>query len=149
MKAENTEKQADPKEMALKSIHQQWNGGEHRLAGARASELIYGSGNKLDEKLFRATMNAGAVGDNRNIQVSVLDPAYLPVRPISKPRSTMLAVMLGIVLALAIASMVVSALIDDRIYGRVDLERLDVLPVIAVIPRSRPELPAKSTKTPS
>ncbi|MBB3594380.1 hypothetical protein FHX08_004784 [Rhizobium sp. BK529] len=39
-------------EQAFKSIIRQWNGGEHRLAGARASELVYGAGNKLNEKLF-------------------------------------------------------------------------------------------------
>jgi hypothetical protein len=37
---------------ALESIKRQWNGGEHRLAGARASELLYGSGTKMDEKTF-------------------------------------------------------------------------------------------------
>jgi len=39
-------------EQAFKSIVRQWNGGEHRLAGARASQLVYGAGNKLNEKLF-------------------------------------------------------------------------------------------------
>ncbi|MCH4546846.1 hypothetical protein MK632_13785 [Rhizobium changzhiense] len=39
-------------EQAFKSIVRQWDGGEHRLAGARASELLYGAGNKLNEKLF-------------------------------------------------------------------------------------------------
>ncbi|WP_064712109.1 hypothetical protein [Rhizobium bangladeshense] len=39
-------------EQAVESIVRQWNGGEHRLSGARASELVYGAGNKLNEKLF-------------------------------------------------------------------------------------------------
>ncbi len=47
----NTEK-TNPKEQAVNSIERQWNGGEHRLAGARASELIYGAGTKMNEKLF-------------------------------------------------------------------------------------------------
>lgn len=97
---------------------------------------------KIDERLFRASITASSVTNDRNVQVSVLDPAYLPVRPSSKPRTTLLAALLGIVIVLATASMVVSAVLDDRIYERVDVEKLDVLPVIAVIPRMR--LPPKS-----
>jgi hypothetical protein len=40
------------KDQALESVRRQWNGGEHRLAGARASELLFGSSNKMDEKAF-------------------------------------------------------------------------------------------------
>lgn len=38
-------------EQVFKSIERQWNGGEHRLAGARASELIYGAGKQPNEEL--------------------------------------------------------------------------------------------------
>lgn len=37
---------------AVRSIVKQWSGGEHMLAGARASELVYGSGNKANEKVL-------------------------------------------------------------------------------------------------
>lgn len=47
MKAEDKK---TAKEQAFDSIKRQWNGGEHRLAGARASELIYADGSKMDEK---------------------------------------------------------------------------------------------------
>lgn len=40
------------KKDAVRSIAQQWAGGEHMLAGARASELLYGSGKSADGKLF-------------------------------------------------------------------------------------------------
>lgn len=39
-------------EQAFKSIERQWNGGEHKLAGARASELVYGASKNPDEKLL-------------------------------------------------------------------------------------------------
>lgn len=39
-------------EKAVRSIVQQWKGGERMLAGARASELVYGSGNKANDKLL-------------------------------------------------------------------------------------------------
>lgn len=98
---------------------------------------------KLEERVFRASMTASSVMNDRNVQVSVLDPAYLPVRPASKSRTVLLAALLTVALLLAIASMAASAMLDDRIYERVDLERLDVLPVIAVIPRTRLRLPDK------
>ncbi len=103
---------------------------------------------QMEERLFRASVNASSVMDDRNIQVSVLDPPYLPVRPISKPRSLLLAGLLGIALMLALATAFVSANLDDRIHDRHDAERLDILPVIAIIPRppSRqiPQLPPDS-----
>jgi hypothetical protein len=39
-------------EQAFKSIERQWNGGEHRLAGARASELVFGASTTMNEALF-------------------------------------------------------------------------------------------------
>ncbi|WP_312809337.1 hypothetical protein [Agrobacterium cavarae] len=36
---------------AYDSIVRQWNGGERRLAGARASELVYGGSNEPDEDI--------------------------------------------------------------------------------------------------
>lgn len=39
-------------EKAVRSIVQQWKGGERRLAGARASELVYGKGNTADDRLL-------------------------------------------------------------------------------------------------
>ena len=90
---------------------------------------------ELEVRLFRASITASSVMDDRNIQVSVLDPAYLPVRPVSKSRSMLLAGLLALCLVLAMATALISASLDDRIYDRQDIERLDVLPVIAVIPR--------------
>jgi polysaccharide biosynthesis transport protein len=89
---------------------------------------------QLEARLFRASITESSVLDDRNIQVSVLDPAYLPVRPVSKPRSLMLAGLLALSLVLAIAAMFVSAALDDRIYHPQDIERLDI-PVIAIIPK--------------
>jgi capsular polysaccharide biosynthesis protein len=73
--------------------------------------------------------------DDRNIEVSVLDPAYLPVRAASKPRSTILAALLAVSLVLGVAAAFVSTVFDDRIYDRHDIGRLDILPVVAVIPK--------------
>ena len=65
----------------------------HRLQAATSD--VRDRQQQLDERLFRASITASSVMDERNIQVSVLDPAYLPDRPISKPRSLLLAGLLA------------------------------------------------------
>lgn len=107
----------------------------------REVEYLKEAQRQLDDKLFKAGLNAGASISDRNIQVTILDAAYLPVHPISKPRSTALAMYLAAGMILAFLVALVSARLDDRIYERSDLEVLDVLPVIGVIPR-----PASSTE---
>ncbi|MBX3221822.1 MAG: hypothetical protein KF795_14995 [Labilithrix sp.] len=93
---------------------------------------------QLDEKLFKASITASSVMNDRNIQVSILDPAYYPSAPVSKSRTLMLAVLLAASLVLAIATALLSAKLDDRIHDRADLEQLGILPVVGVIPRSLP-----------
>ncbi|HEX3593560.1 MAG TPA: hypothetical protein VHU80_00620 [Polyangiaceae bacterium] len=93
---------------------------------------------QLEERLFRASIAASSVMDDRNIQVSVLDPAYLPVRPSSKPRSMLLAALLAVSMALAIGTAFLSANLDDRIYDRNDIDRLGILPLVAIIPKPTP-----------
>ncbi|MCP2134589.1 hypothetical protein J2S28_001641 [Rhizobium sp. SLBN-94] len=61
------------KDDAVRSIVKQWNGGEHILAGARASELIYGSSNKADEKVQKAIVD-GAPGIERYITAPTAKP---------------------------------------------------------------------------
>ena len=90
---------------------------------------------QLDEKQFKAAITASSVMSDRNIQVTVLDPAFLPSHPISQPRTRLLMVGGVIALFLAILTAIMSARLDDRIHDRVDLEVLDILPVVAVIPR--------------
>ena len=87
---------------------------------------------QLQSRLFHASINASSVMDDRNIQVSVLDPAYLPVRAVSKPRSLLLAALLALSLVLGLATAFAPATFDNRIYFPQDIERLDI-PVIAII----------------
>lgn len=42
----------ESQQKAFDSIVTQWNGGERTLAGARASELVYGAGKKPNQKLL-------------------------------------------------------------------------------------------------
>ncbi|MDB5212885.1 MAG: Lipopolysaccharide biosynthesis chain length determinant protein [Myxococcaceae bacterium] len=98
---------------------------------------------QLDDKKFKASITASSVMNDRNIQVSVLDPAYLPTHPSSRPRSTTLGVGLLIAFILALATALVSARLDDRIHDRIDLEALDIMPILGVIPAPK-QLPRKS-----
>jgi capsular polysaccharide biosynthesis protein len=98
---------------------------------------------QLDDKQFKASISASSSLNERNIQVSVLDPAYLPTHPSSRPRSTALGVGLLVAFVLALLTALVSARLDDRIHDRADLEVLDVMPILAVIPRPK-ALPRKS-----
>jgi capsular polysaccharide biosynthesis protein len=98
---------------------------------------------QLDDKKFKASINASSVMNDRNLQVSVLDAAYLPTHPSSRPRSTTLGVGLLIGLILALLTALVSARLDDRIHDRVDLEALDIMPILGVIPPPK-ALPRKA-----
>jgi len=51
-----------------------------------------------------------------------------------------------IALVLALATALISARLDDRIHDRIDLEALDIMPILGVIPAAKPvpRLPRKS-----
>lgn len=88
----------------------------------------------LESRVFTAEITASSEFAEA-AQLSVVDPAYLPHRPAGQSRKMlviaggMLFTGLGVALALGLA------LIDDRVYRRWDLERLDLGPVLAVVPR--------------
>lgn len=52
----NTGDDFSPDQNALESIVTQWSGGERVLAGARASELVYGKGKKPNQKTLDELM---------------------------------------------------------------------------------------------
>lgn len=93
---------------------------------------------KLDQRLFAASIQQSSVVDDRNRQVSILDPAYLPIRPVSKSRTALLAALLALSLALALAVPIASAVLDDRVFDRRDIDRLELLPVVGMIPKALP-----------
>lgn len=97
---------------------------------------------QLDERVFKSAMTASSVMNDRNIQVSVLDPAFLPIAPVSKSRTMMLAALMALSFVVALAIAVLSARLDDRVYDRIDIEQLDILPVLGVIPKAH-QLPPK------
>jgi hypothetical protein len=63
--ANREEANASPEDKAVNNIIRTWNGGEHVLAGARASELLYAKGDKPNQKLLDRLMQEGALGIER------------------------------------------------------------------------------------
>ncbi|MGH9889054.1 MAG: hypothetical protein ACREBE_26210, partial [bacterium] len=87
----------------------------------------------LTDGLFRATMDAKQKAAEQGGRLWVVDPAFKPIQP-SGPGKTiflMAGMLLFITLGLSLA--VALAVIDDRLYRRVDLDQLGI-PVLAVIP---------------
>ena len=91
---------------------------------------------QLDERLFQASISANASNSDKNIQVTILDPAYKPAHPTGRGRGVGLAMFLAAAMALAVLTALISTRLDDRIYERRELEMLDVLPVVGAIPRA-------------
>jgi capsular polysaccharide biosynthesis protein len=90
-----------------------------------------------DSSLSRAEISASQQMAEQGAVLTIIDPPNRPTMKQGKGRAILAAagtavfVMLGTLLALALA------LIDDRIYGAGDLERLAVAPVAVVVPRLR------------
>ncbi len=92
---------------------------------------------QLGAGAFRSQLEAQQRVAEQGASLSVVDPAFKPLKPMGKGKKilviagVLLFTMLGTGLALGLA------IIDDRIYRRSDLDALGVAPVLAVIPRAR------------
>ena len=91
--------------------------------------------NQLTEKQFKVTM-MGNASASRNALLEIVDPAYRPTHPSKPSRSLLLLVGLLLSLSLGAAAAVTMALMDDRLYDRIDVEQLELLPLLAVVPRA-------------
>lgn len=91
----------------------------------------------LADSAFRSKMDAQQRAAETGANLSVVDPAFKPLKPTGKGKKVVvlgglvLFTMLGCALALGLA------LVDDRIYRRADLDALGLPPTLAVIPRAR------------
>jgi hypothetical protein len=86
----------------------------------------------LEAALFKADMTANSEVGGHGVQVSVIDPAFLPERPVPPGRSTIVALILGAALALGVLGSLIGAALDDRIYDRRELTTL--APVLVSVP---------------
>jgi hypothetical protein len=65
--AAESDKKLSPEDAAIRNIVRTWSGGEHVLAGKRASDLLYGKGKTLNEKMLERLKAEGALGIERYI----------------------------------------------------------------------------------
>jgi uncharacterized protein involved in exopolysaccharide biosynthesis len=82
---------------------------------------------QLGEKQFKGVAHSALI--------EIVDPAYKPTHPSKPSRSLLLLIglLLSIVLGAAVA--LALAILDDRLYDRVDVENLGVAQLLAVVPR--------------
>jgi uncharacterized protein involved in exopolysaccharide biosynthesis len=89
----------------------------------------------LETKHFRAEIDANSQIAAQANQMSIIDPAYVPLQPHGAGKRVVViagfaaATLLGFGLALLLA------LMDDRIFERREFERLAIMPVLVTVPR--------------
>ncbi|MFH1132386.1 MAG: hypothetical protein V1754_13705 [Pseudomonadota bacterium] len=91
---------------------------------------------RMEERVFRATLEASANVGGQIAQLEIIDPAYLPTRPATMGRTMM--TMAGVALSafLAMVLMLGLAVLDDRVYDRLDIERLGIAEILAEVPKT-------------
>jgi uncharacterized protein involved in exopolysaccharide biosynthesis len=89
---------------------------------------------QLQDKQFKASMQESAAASGRNAQMVVVDPAYKPTHPARPSRSLIAGAGVLVAIGLAMALALGCALLDDRLYDRVDVERLGFVSLLGVVP---------------
>ena len=90
---------------------------------------------QLDTKQFMASMTASTLMSGQAAQILVIDPAFVPTQPngMSSKRMYLMGFLLALGFGLGLAMM--CALLDDRVYDHVDVERLELAPVLIEVTR--------------
>lgn len=103
--------------------------------------------NSLADSVFRAELDARQKLAETGGRLSVVDPAFRPVKPSGPPKKLFLmaGVVLFMVMGLALAVML--AVIDDRLYRRSDLEHLGVAVLAVIPPGPKPAKAARRART--
>jgi len=75
---------------------------------------------QVEASLFKADVLASSEIAGRAVQISVIDPAFLPERPVGLGLNVLIAIFLGAGLVLGILAAALNAALDDRIYRASD-----------------------------
>lgn len=93
----------------------------------------------LSDSVFRAQMDANQKLADTGAVLSVVDPAFKPVKPSGPGKTLILLAGVALFIVLGTGVAVGLAVIDDRVYRRTDLEELGIS-VLAVIPPAQAKL---------
>jgi hypothetical protein len=88
---------------------------------------------QVDAALFKADVLASSEQAGRAVQISVIDPAFLPERPVGLGLNFMIAIFLGAGLAVGLLAALFAAAFDDRIYHGADARSASV--VLVEVPK--------------
>jgi Mrp family chromosome partitioning ATPase len=91
---------------------------------------------QLDSRQFVAAMTASSLVSGQAAQIVVVDPAFLPAQPVGMALKRLMALgaLLSLGLALGLAALL--GAVDDRLYDREDVDRLELAPVLLDLPGS-------------
>ena len=95
---------------------------------------------QLETRRFHAGLSASSMSS----QIDIIDPAYVPKRPVGLGRSTVAGIGLAVGVALTVLILLALVAIDDRLYDRLDLGRLRLAPVLITVPRHEPRATSES-----
>lgn len=90
---------------------------------------------QVEVALFKADIAASSEAGGSGARMTVIDPAYLPQRPIPPGHMTIAALTMGIALIIGLLIALGCAALDDRIYTERDVDRIGY--VLVEVPRVR------------
>jgi protein tyrosine kinase modulator len=90
----------------------------------------------LQEKESQVSLAESATATGHTAQMVVIDPAFVPTHAAPPGRTQVMVSGLAATAVLSLLLALGLALLDDRVYDRVDIERLGILPLLGVVPRA-------------
>jgi uncharacterized protein involved in exopolysaccharide biosynthesis len=121
----------------LVALETQW------LQLTRAVTEAHQRQDQVEAQLFKADIEASSERAGRGVQISTIDPAFLPERALPPGRTLIALLFLAASLALGGLAALLRALFDDRLFSARDL--LGVGEVLVEIPRISRERSARGT----
>jgi len=113
----------------LVALETQWDGLTRALIEARQRH------DQVEVALFKADIAASSESEGNLARMTIIDPAYLPLRPVPPGRTTIAVIALAIALVLGLLIALGCAALDDRIYTERDVDRFG--DVLVEVPRVR------------
>jgi hypothetical protein len=118
---------AAPGERELVAIETQWSRLTRGATEARQRQDL------VEARLFEADIAASSESGGHGLQMTVIDPAFLPLRPVPPGRTTVVAIFVGLSLVFGLFGAVLCAALDDHVYGARDLAAFGV--VLVEVPK--------------